>query len=100
MAAAGAFSFSAVVFETTLNVALPTLMTEFQVGTATIQWITSGYLLTLAIVIPAFSWLKSRFPLRRLFVAAVVLFIAGALACGLAPTFPVLSAAAFRLRCQ
>lgn len=43
MAAAGAFSFSAVVFETALNVALPTLMTEFQVGTATIQWITSGY---------------------------------------------------------
>lgn len=97
MAAAGAFSFSAVVFEAALNVALPTLMTEFQVGTATIQWITSGYLLTLTIVIPAFSWLKSRFPLRRLFVAAVVLFIAGALACGLALTFPVLSAAAFRL---
>ena len=90
MAAAGAFSFSAVVFETALNVALPTLMTEFQVGTAT-------YLLTLAIVIPAFPWLKSRFPLRRLFVAVVVLFIAGTLACGLAPTFPVLSAAAFRL---
>lgn len=92
MAAAGSMSFAAVVFETALNVALPTLMEEFSVGTATIQWSTSGYLLMLSVVIPTFPWLKSRFPLRRLFLVAVVLFIAGTLLCGCAPAFPVLLA--------
>ena len=92
IAAAGNLSFCAVVFETALNVALPALMEEFGVGTATIQWITSGYLLTLAIMIPLFPYLKRRFPLRRLFLAAVALFLAGTLACGLAPAFAVLLA--------
>ena len=72
--AAGSLSFSAVVFETALNVALPALMEEFSVDTATIQWITSGYLLMLSVMIPTFSFLKARFPLKRLFIAAVLLF--------------------------
>lgn len=92
IAAAGSLSFCAVVFETALNVALPALMDEFGVGTATIQWITSGYLLMLAIMIPVFPYLKRRFPLRRLFVVAVALFLTGTLACGLAPAFALLLA--------
>lgn len=92
MVAAGSLSFSAVVFETAMNVAMPTLMSEFGVGTATVQWITSGYLLTLAACIPTFSFLKARFPMRALFVTAVALFTAGALASGLAPAFWVLLA--------
>lgn len=90
--AAGSLSFCAVVFETAMNVALPSLMAEFGVGTSTIQWITSGYLLMLSVVIPAFAFLKVRFPLRRLFVTAVALFIAGTVACGTAPVFWVLLA--------
>lgn len=92
MLAAGSLSFSAVVFETAMNVALPALMEEFGVGTATIQWITSGYLLMLSVTIPVFPWLKSRFPLRSLFGCAVALFVVGTLACGFAPSFPVLLA--------
>lgn len=88
--AAGSLSFCAVVFETAMNVALPSLMTEFGVGTSTIQWITSGYLLMLSVVIPAFAFLKACFPLRRLFVTAVMLFIVGTVACGMAPAFWVL----------
>lgn len=90
--AAGSLSFCAVVFETAMNVALPALMEEFAVDTATIQWITSGYLLMLSVMIPTFSYLKSSFPLRRLFVAAVLLFLVGTLACAAAPAFPVLLA--------
>lgn len=71
---------------------LPTLMEDFGVGTATIQWITSGYLLMLAIMIPLSPYFKRRFPLRRLFLAAVAFFLAGTLACGLAPAFAVLLA--------
>lgn len=88
--AAGSLSFSAVVFETAMNVALPALMGEFAVDTATIQWITSGYLLMLSVMIPTFSFLKARFPLKRLFVTAVLLFLCGTLLCALAPMFPVL----------
>lgn len=53
--AAGIMSFSGVVVETAMNVTFPTLMEEFGIGTSTVQWITTGYLLVLAIIIPASS---------------------------------------------
>lgn len=90
--AAGVMSFAGVVVETAMNVTFPTLMSEFGIGTATVQWITTGYLLVLALVIPASSYLKRRFPLRRLFIAAICLFICGTSLCAVAPTFWVLLA--------
>ena len=56
--AAGIMSFSGVVVETAMNVTFPTLMEEFGIGTSTVQWITTGYLLVLACIIPASSYLK------------------------------------------
>lgn len=56
--AAGMMSFSGVVVETAMNVTFPTLMREFSISTATVQWITTGYLLVLAIIIPTSSYLK------------------------------------------
>ena len=50
--ATGIMSFSGVVVETAMNVTFPALMEEFSVTTATVQWITTGYLLMLALVIP------------------------------------------------
>lgn len=46
--ACGIMSFSGVVVETAMNITFPTLMAEFGVDTATVQWITTGYLLVLA----------------------------------------------------
>ena len=66
--AAGIMSFSGVVVETAMNVTFPTLMEEFGIGTSTVQWITTGYLLILAMIIPASSYLKKRFTLKKLFV--------------------------------
>lgn len=88
--AAGIMSFSGVVVETAMNVTFPTLMEEFQVSTSTVQWITTGYLLILAIIIPASSWLKRRLRTRTLFLAANILFIAGTILCAFAPTFALL----------
>ena len=85
--AAGIMSFSGVVVETAMNVTFPTLMEEFSVGTATVQWITTGYLLVLAMIIPASSYLKRRFPMKALFVTANLLFIAGTVLAALAPAF-------------
>ena len=88
--AAGIMSFSGVVVETAMNVTFPTLMKEFQVGTSTVQWITTGYLLVLSVIIPASSWLKRRFRTKALFLTANLLFIAGTILCAFAPTFALL----------
>ena len=88
--ATGLMSFSGVVVETAMNVTFPSLMEEFGVGTATVQWITTGYLLILSIIIPASSWLKRRFTTKRLFVTAITLFIIGTVMCAVAPVFALL----------
>ena len=92
VAAAGILSLCGVVVETSMNIAFPALMAEFAVTTATVQWITTGYLLVLAAIIPLSAYLKRRFRLKSLFTAALVLFLAGTLACIFAPSFPVLLA--------
>ncbi len=88
--AAGIMSFSGVVVETAMNVTFPTLMKEFSVSTSTVQWITTGYLLILAVIIPASSWLKRRFRTKTLFFTANILFIAGTVLCAAAPAFSIL----------
>lgn len=90
--AAGIMSFSGVVVETAMNVTFPTLMEEFGIGTSTVQWITTGYLLVLAVIIPASSYLKKRFTTKALFVTAVCLFIIGTVMAAAAPAFSVLLA--------
>lgn len=88
--ASGSLAFCAIVFETSTNVAIPVMMSELGVDTATIQWITSAYLLVLSVTIPVFPVLKSRYSLRRLFAASTLSFTAGTLLCCTAATFPQL----------
>lgn len=88
--AAGLLSFTGVVIETAMNVTFPTLMREFSVGTSTVQWLTTGYLLVLATVIPTSSFLKHRFPLKKLFVAGNLLFLGGTLLDAVAGSFSLL----------
>lgn len=90
IAAAGSLNFCGIIVETSMNVTFPTLMGEFGVGTATVQWITSGYLLALAVLIPVFAFLRSRFDARRLFRLATGLFAVGTVAGVLAPSFSAL----------
>lgn len=67
---AGIMAFAGVVAETAMNITFPTLMREFGIGTAAVQWLTTGYLLMLAIIVPASGWLKNNFSHKRLFIAA------------------------------
>ena len=62
--ATGIMSFSGVVVETAMNVTFPTLMEEFSIGTSTVQWMTTSYLLILAIIMPMSSYLNRRFKLK------------------------------------
>ena len=88
--ATGVMSFCGVVSETAMNVTFPTLMNEFGIGTSTVQWITTGYLLVLALVITMSSYLKRNCSQRTLFLIAIGCFIGATLACFLAPNFIVL----------
>jgi len=88
--ATGLMSFAGVVSETAMNVTFPTLMRAFAIDTAAVQWLTTGYLLALALVVPLSSFLKRRFPLKALFLCANLLFLAATLLCALAPHFALL----------
>lgn len=88
--AAGLLTFSGTIVETSMNVAFPVLMKEFHVGTSGVQWITTGYLLMTAVVIPASSFLNRRFRMKSLFLTAVILFIIGTLLGIFAGSFPML----------
>nr|WP_221419711.1 MDR family MFS transporter [Micrococcus flavus] len=87
-----AAAFVVILNETIMSVALPTLMQEFAVTAATAQWLTTGFMLTMAVVIPFTGWLLTRLPLRAVFVLAMSTFLAGTVMAGLAPVFGVLIA--------
>lgn len=57
--ATGLMSLSGVVSETAMNVTFPSLMTAFGISTSTVQWLTTGYLLALALVVPLSSYLTN-----------------------------------------
>lgn len=90
--ATGVMSFCGVVSETAMNVTFPTLMKEFGIGTSTVQWITTGYLLVLSLVITLSSYLKRNFSSRFLFLFSIISFILGTLICYFAPLFLFLMA--------
>ena len=85
-------AFLAVLSATLLTSALPTIMENFAVSSTTVQWLTSGYALTEAVVIPLSAFLMGRISTRRLFIGGLSLFGCGSLVAALAPTFPVLLA--------
>ena len=59
---------------TIVNVALPTLATDFHATTNQIEWVVTGYLLSLALWIPASGWLGDRFGTKRIFILALTIF--------------------------
>jgi EmrB/QacA subfamily drug resistance transporter len=80
---------------TIVNVALPTLGQNFGVGDGTFEWVVTGYLLSLAIWIPASGWIGDHFGTKKTFLFALVVFSAGSALCGAA--WSIQSLIAFRL---
>ena len=76
--------------ETTLSVALPVIMDSFGATAATAQWLTTGFMLTMAVVIPTTGFIIERLTTRQVFITAFVFFLGGTLVAALAPIFPVL----------
>ncbi|MEA2479434.1 MAG: hypothetical protein QOJ07_1356 [Thermoleophilaceae bacterium] len=69
---------------TIVNVALETLSRDLHSPLSTIQWVSTGYLLSLAMVIPLTGWMSERFGARRIWMTSVALFGIGSALCGLA----------------
>ena len=88
--ATGLMSFCGVIVETAMNISFPKLMAEFNVTTNVVQWMTSIYLLIVAIIVPLSALLKKSFPTKKIFLVANLLFISGIVIDGLAQNFPLL----------
>lgn len=69
---------------TIVNVAIKSLSVEFAADVATMQWVSTGYLLALATVIPVTGWAADRFGVKRLYMTALALFVIGSLLFGVA----------------
>ncbi|MDO5501157.1 MAG: MDR family MFS transporter [Propionibacteriaceae bacterium] len=80
-------AFVVILNETTMAVALPSLMHDLGVTAQTAQWVSTGFMLAMAVVIPTTGFLLNRFTTRQVFLAAMGLFSLGTLMAGFAPGF-------------
>lgn len=75
---------------TMVNVALETMRSGFHTSVATIQWVSTAYLLAMAVAVPLAGWGADRFGSKRLWMLALAAFFAGSVAGGLAWSAPSL----------
>ena len=67
---------------TVVNVAIDHLAVAFQSSLTTIQWVVTGYTLSLATVIPVSGWAADRFGTKRIYMTSLVLFTIGSMLWG------------------
>lgn len=90
--AAGLLSFIGILVETSMTVTFPTLMRTMHVSLATVQWLTTAYLLLVTIVMSSTAFVLKRFTFRRLFFFADLMSLAGTITAMVAPNFALLLA--------
>lgn len=72
--------------------ALPTIMREMSVSASTVQWLTTGFTMVNAVMIPITAYLTNRYSIRSLFLTVMVVFTAGTLLVASGPTFGIVLA--------
>lgn len=82
--------FISVLNQTLLNVAFSSLMQVFDITAATVQWLSTGFLLVNGVLIPTTAFLMKRFTTRQLFVSSMLFLLGGTLICAISPTFSIL----------
>lgn len=85
-------AFVVVLNETIMVNAIPRLMEVLEISARAAQWLSTGFMLTMAVVIPVTGWFLQRVTTRAAFSTAMALFCSGTLLAGLAPSFEVLLA--------
>jgi len=83
-------AFVAILNETTMGIAIPHLNTDLGIPPELGQWLTSAFMLTMAVVIPTTGFILQRFTTRQVFIAAMIAFSLGTLVCLVAPGFAML----------
>lgn len=83
-------TFVVILNETIMNVALQRLMVDLRIDAPTVQWLSTGFMLTMAVVIPTTGFILQRLSTRAVFMLAMGLFSGGTLLAALAPGFEVL----------
>lgn len=77
---------------TALTTALPSMIEDLNISVNMGQWLTSGYSLAMGIMMPLTAFLITRFPTRRLYLTAILCFMAGLVICVLSTSFPIMMA--------
>ena len=83
-------AFIAVLNQTVLSPALPSIMTDLNISAVQGQWLTTAYMLVNGIMIPITAYFIDRFTTRQLYLASMILFTAGSAVAGFAGSFPIL----------
>src|SRR6202046_5182646 len=74
---------AAILDSTMVTLAIHTLVVKLHSSDGTIQWVTTGYLLAMAVAIPTTGWAESRWGGKRVWMAALALFVTGSVLCAL-----------------
>ena len=85
-------TFVTILNQTLVTPALPTIMIETSVDASTVQWLTTGFTMVNAVMIPITAYLTDRFPVMQLFFVAMPVFTAGTCLAAWGPNFAVLLA--------
>jgi EmrB/QacA subfamily drug resistance transporter len=75
---------AAILDSTMVTLALPTLVVKLHSTDGTLQWVTTGYLLAMVVAIPTTGWAESRWGGKRVWMAALALFVLGSVLCAMA----------------
>jgi EmrB/QacA subfamily drug resistance transporter len=81
-------TFMAILDSSIVNIAIPKMMAVFNASTDQIEWVLTGYMLTMAIVLPMSGLLGERFGLKNVYVFALIIFTIGSLLCGISWNLP------------
>jgi EmrB/QacA subfamily drug resistance transporter len=75
---------------TIVNVAIDRLGREFHASVASVQWVSTGYLLALTVIVPITGWAVERLGVRRMWLASLGVFLIGSMLCGVARSMSAL----------
>ena len=84
-----AAAFMAILNETVMSVAIPVIKADLNISAATAGWLTTAFLLTMAVVIPVTGFLIASVRFRTLFAISQGLFVVGTLIGAFAPGFAI-----------
>ncbi|MFC0216568.1 DHA2 family efflux MFS transporter permease subunit [Paenibacillus chartarius] len=83
-------AFISILNQTLINIALPHLMSDFNMSATTAQWLSTAYMLVNGVLIPITAYLIATYRTRTLFLAAMVFFTAGSVVCAISTGFTVM----------